>query len=277
MATFTGSYNVDLSTDAQFRALWGDVDSHLQSLGGWTYVSQTGDGDPSTAATGAAGTYPVFRCYSTTVGSETWYMRLDFGHNSNGASFKHQFGSGLNGSGTLTGQTSTQTTETMSGSGPGSAGKMFMSQAAGRFMMYVGDPTSIRSVAVSVCGGLDGSGAMSSGLDIFGCNDQQVQAQAIPASGTIPGQRTMWPVNIDDQADKTVGGVVFTGHPILWVPGGARNPTLAVGVGGSSNSTNGLTTQCNLYAAAHTYLATITPFNVTLGGSSNNKPLWLYE
>ncbi len=277
MATYTANYNLDLSTDAQYQALWGDVDTQLQGLGGWTYVAQTGDGDPATTATGAAGTYPCFRVYSTSVNGETWYMRLDFGHTAAGASLKMQVGSGVNGSGTLTGQTSTQATVSASASMGGAGKPAFLSQAAGRFMLYVGDPTQIRCISISVHGGVDGSGAMLSGMQVFGGGDASVFSQQIPVSGTVPVQRAYWPCNFGQEADTTTGGQVITGHPFLWDSAGGKNPTPAVAIGGSSNSTNGLTTTLTLYGGSHTYLSAILPFSVTFAGSSNNKPLYLYE
>lgn len=278
MATFTNSgYTSGLTTDAQYRALWGDIESHIRSLGGWTYVSQTGDGDPSTAATGSVNTYPVFRCYSTSVGSETWYVRIDFGHNSNGPSMKVQIGSGVNGSGTLTGQTSTQQTLGVSGS-MSSTIPVFVAAAAGRLMIAVGDPApDIRTCGFSICGGLDATGAMSTGIDYFAFDDNSSYSQCIPASGTIPPQRSYWPCNFGNEADATIGGNVMTGHPFLWTPSGGRNPTLAVAVGGGSNSTRGLTTTATLYGASHTYLSMNRPNSSTFGAGTNNRPLLLFE
>lgn len=277
MATFTNTgYDLTLNTDAKYRALWGDVDSHIRSLGGWTYQAQTGDGDPSTVAEGANGTYACFRVYSTSVGSETWYLRIDFGHDANGPALKFQIGSGVNGSGVLTGQLSTQQTLNMSGAVSGTV--FFLGQAAGRMMLYIGDPTQIRCIAFSLCGGLDGSGAMSSGMDTFCITDASMKSQCVPASGTVPRVITTgWPCNIDQQADKTEGGNIAHGHPFLWDTAAAHNPTLAVAVIGTSNGTTGLTTTLTLYGSSHTFLVAIIPFSQTIAGSANNRPCWLFE
>lgn len=281
MATYTAAtYDFTLSVDANYRTLWGDVDTKLRTLGGWTYVSQTGDSDPSAATAGANDTYPSWRVYSTTVSGETWYMRLDFGHGANGPSYKVQFGSSVNGSGTLGGQLSTQQTCKFGGSVTGASKTIYIAQATGRFMMLLGIASGTLNAinAVSVCGGVDNTGAMSTGLDLFiqhndGATD--FVCQRVPVSGTVPAQVSKWWPNIANLADQTVGGVVLSGHPFLWDTSGGVNPSPAVAVGGTSNSTAGNSTTLTLYGGSHTYIAVGT--TSPNGALTNLRALFLYE
>lgn len=283
MATYTAAtFSFDLSTDANYRALWGTVDTKIQALGGWTYDAQTGDSDPAAATTGSVSTWPSWRVYSTTVSGETWYMRLDYGHVTNGPSFKVQFGSTVNGSGVLGGQTSTQQTCSFNTGNTGAGSTIYIAQAAGRFLLWLGIATgNVNSInAMAVHGGVDGSGAMSSGLDWFtACSSvNQFRSQCVPVSGTVPAIIELWPCNFGIVADETIGSHIATGHPFLWVEGGARNPTPAVMLGGTTNSTAGLTTTATLYGSTRTFLAS---GDVGTAGpnlaSTNNRALFLFE
>jgi hypothetical protein len=282
MATFTAAtFNFGLSIDANYRALWGAVDTQIQGLGDWTYVSQTGDSDPSAATAGSNDTYPSWRVYSTSVGSETWYLRLDFGHNANGAALKVQVGSSVNGSGTLGGQASTQTTLTNGFAETGTGETIYVAQAAGRLMVCIGGAGSVadnHKIAFSLCGGLDSSGAMLSGMQIFtvnGSGGTTGTAQQVPVSGTVPARLACWPCATDVVADTTTGGQVISYHPFLWDSAGGKNPTLAVAIGGTSNSTAGSTTTLTVYAGSHVFLAT-NCVNQNIA-SGNNRALLLYE
>lgn len=270
MATFTGSYTIGLSTDANYHTLWGDVESHIRSLGGWTYVSQTGDGDPSTVTSGAAGTYAAFRVYSTTVGSTTWYMRVDYGKSgANGPALKAQFGTTVNGSGTLGGQTSTQLTTTSNNT---DTETLWMSTATGRVTVVIGS-SSFSSIGFSMHGDVDSSGAMQSGVEIFSISS--VASQYVPSSGTIPPQRTLWPTVFGNSTSDIIGGVTMTGHPVLWGSAGANNPTLAVMVYSSSDFAATFTTNVTVYSASRTYICTLA--NSITGVSSNTRAGFRYE
>jgi hypothetical protein len=262
MATYSAAtFDFDLSTDANYRALWGAVDTQLQGLGGWTYVSQTGDSDPAAATTGSVGTYPSWRVYSTDVNGETWYMRLDYGHTSAGPAYKHQLGSSVNGSGVLGGQTSTQLTQifvTTVTSG-GATRRIYLSTDDGRisFHLNVASAGNGSMIGLSVHGGVDSAGDLDSGIELWGFhNNGNYMSQRIPVSGVVPPQVTGWMANFSNVANQTLGSHTMTGHPFLWEETGGQNVTPAVAIVGSSNGTPGLTTSIDLYGVTRTFLVT---------------------
>lgn len=259
MATFTSAtLNYDLSTDANYHTLWATTVETFIVANGWTYDAQTGDGDPSSVATGSAGTYPAFRVYSTSVGSETWYVRLDYGHTANGPSLKMQAGSGVNGSGTLTGQTSTQQTGSFGANHAGASQTIFISAASGRLVLWFGAATAGGNDewSMTVHGGVDATGAMSSGIvQTFNANSQW-----IPVSGSIPAALTIWPCAANNLSSTTVGGKTITFHPFWWDSTGGQNPNPGYVSAGTSDWAAGVVATITIYGANHNYLMTaLTP------------------
>jgi len=234
MAKFTTeTANFDLSTDANARTFWSMVDAQIQGLGGWTYVPQVGDGDPATMATGAAGTFPIFRVYKTTVAGKDWFVRLDYGHDANGPQFKHKFGSAVDGSGTLSGQVSTQVTLAQaSGTAGGATRQVIIAAATGRLMIFIGAGTTNSTWGgMSVHARVDSTGVMlDTGLDIFTYADNVnvTSSQALPATGTVPAKKSYIPCNYGVENTQKIGAVATHGHPFLWDADGGNNPTLAV-------------------------------------------------
>lgn len=269
MATSTTSVNCNLSTDANCRLLWGAVDAQIQALGGWTYDAQTGDVDPSTVAYGSAGTFAGFRVYSTTAGSTTWYLRLDFGHNgSNAPWFKYQIGTSVNGSGTLGGQTGTQVNPT---TGDTDTETLYMSAAAGRLTLVLSSANF--SFAFAMHGSVDNTGAMNGGMETF---DSISNSQYVPASGTVPTKRTLWPCAYGNSTSDVIGGATMTGHPVLWDGTGANNPTLAVMVVSSADFTALFSTTVSVYSSTRTFLTTAHS-NPLQQGVANGRGAYRYE
>ena len=275
MAAFTGGAIYTTNTAGGAQVVWGDFDSHVRSLGGWTYVAQTGDSDFASQIT-VSGTY-YFRVYSTTFNGETWYMRIDVGFNADGPTWKVQFGTSVNGSGVLGGQTSTQWSQVDTGGSNASANTLFISAAAGRLMFWLGKMNDVRNIGLSVHAAVDANGDPLSGLDAFYLGTSSLSSQAVPLTGTVPPLRGYWPCNFGQEADTTIGSVIPTGHPFLWTTTGARFPSPAVAVGGSSNSTSGLSTVLTVYGQSRTYLSLVNVAGGALAGSSNNKPLFLFD
>ena len=270
MATYTAAtYAFDMSNTSNFQTLMGDIDSKIQSLGGWTYVSQTGDGNPASTSPGSAGTYPAFRVYSTTVGATTWYLRIDYGHTSSGPSLKIQVGSGVNGSGTLTGQLSTQTTVTEGDTG--SSRSLHMSAAAGRLMIFFGlnINSTVSEAGISLHGNVDTSGNMLSGMEIFTGVSTSTTAQYVPASGTVPAQLTLWPTPCTGATSYAFAGVVPLFPPILWDSTGANNPSLAGFVYAVSDLTTNTTTTVNLYGTSRTFIVTFVREDTGLSSNAH--------
>lgn len=281
MATQTSStMNYSMGTAANWQALWGTVVDAFLTANGWTYVSQTGDGNPNTVSPGSAGSYACFRVYSTSVGSETWYMRLDFGYDSssNGPAMKIQIGSGANGSGTLTGQTSTQQTITLGNSISGSGRFYAISVAAGRFTLIIapagGSTSGGQFWCVGVHGGVNGSGTLTSGVDVFTLFQNAYTTQNVPVSGTVPAAVSTWPVNQSTAVSNVIGSHTMTFHTFTWNESGGNNPTPEVMACGTTDfPTSGVGITTSLYGATRTFFS----LNQTTPLSSNLRWGILYE
>lgn len=266
-----------MGTAAVWQALWGGVFDAFITAHGWTYTAQTGDGDPNTGTPGSAGTYPVFRVYSTTVSGETWYMRIDYGYTTNGPSLKVQLGSGVNGSGTLTGQTSTLQTLAFT-SNELTTNKFYaISSATGRLSFMVGGVGTSSGGAMwyfVIHGGVDVTGAMSSGVDYLHNNANSDLTQNIPVSGTVPGTIATFPCNQSTLASNVIGSHTMTFHPFTWNEAGGNNPTPAMMIGGTTDfPTAGITVTATLYGSTRTFLATAQLSAV----SSSLRTCILYE
>lgn len=271
MATYTAStYAFDMSVTANYQTLMGDVDSHIQSLGGWTYVSQTGDANPASTAPGSAATYPAFRCYSTTSGANTWYLRLDYGHTTNGPSIKVQLGTSLNGSGTLGGQTSTQVTMFMSSTNTGTGQTLHMAAATGRLMVYLALGSANRNIewGFSIHAAVDTGGAGSGNMEFYTGINTAFTSQALPFTGTVPTQLSNWPAPFGTASSQAFGGVTPLGIPVAYDTGGAYNPSLAGFVYGGSDLTANTVTTVSLYGTTRSYI--VTPLTSPTGAAANS-------
>ena len=262
MAVQTSSaQDLTMSTNSSFQGIWGGVFDTFITANGWTYVSQTGDGNPNTAVPGSAGTYACFRVYSTAVSGETWYMRVDFGWVTNGPSIKLQFGSGNNGSGTLTGQTSTQQTFSPTSSIAGTGKFYAISAAAGRlFFTVAASSTNTQGSGFwffSIHGGVNGSGTITTGLDQFADVGNSVWAvQNIPVTGTVPAALANLPCNQSITVSNVIGSHTMTFHPFTWNESGGNNPSPAVMLGGTTDFPSaGVAVTATLYGSTRTFLA----------------------
>lgn len=249
-----------VSGSTQFHALYGTVFDTFIRANGWTYVSQTGDGDPSSVSPGVAGTYACFRLYSTTVSSETWYIRVDFGYTTNGPSIKLQVGSGNNGSGTLTGQTSTQQTFAFTSANLSTNRFYAISSVAGRLTFAAGFSNSGSAGNLwffVIHGGVDGTGALSTGFDLFQHVGNSVYAvQNVPVSGTVPAAQALIPCNGGNTVSNVIGTHTMTFHSFLWNESGGLNPSPALMFGGTTDFPSaGVIVTTPLYGSSRDFLA----------------------
>lgn len=278
MATQTSStMNYNMGTAANWQALWGGVVDAFLQANGWTYVSQTGDGDPNTATPGSSGSYACFRVYSTSVGSETWYMRIDFGYDGNGPACKIQFGTGANGSGTLTGQTNSQKICTMGNSITGTGKFYAISSATGRFSMQISDTATTSggaSMFWSFHGGVNGSGTLTSGWDYVFKLSNVWTVGNIPISGTVPTSTAALPMIHSAEASNVIGSHTMTFHLNTWNESGGNNPSPALmAVGVTDAPTSGVGVTGSLYASTRTWFSTAQ----THPDTTNLRTCFLYE
>lgn len=138
MSATTLSLAPDNSTDANFR-LWGKAISDQLAAGGWVKTSDTGQIDwatvtkPTTANTSQG--YEIWRSNDAGGGINQIYLKLEYGGASpvTKPSIWHTVGFASNGSGTLTGNTSTRTQLTMPATATTTTYTSYLSATAGRF------------------------------------------------------------------------------------------------------------------------------------------------
>lgn len=146
MSTYSYSAVINHTTDAGFRA-WGSGLSAGLALCGLTQTADTGQINWSTVlkpAQGAAAGYEIWRNIDNSI-----YIKLEYGSNSNSATYPSLWitvGTGSNGTGTITGQTSgrlklaTDDTTIVSTSTPYAN---YLSSSAGHITIWFG----VRSLA----------------------------------------------------------------------------------------------------------------------------------
>jgi hypothetical protein len=272
--------NFDCSVNGNFQALHGAVDTQLQGLGGWTYDAQTGDGDPAAATAPSADATACFRVYTTTISGVTWYLRIDFGRaaSNNGPMWKIQLGSGVNGSGTLTGQVGTQ--QKVATNGSSGSRSLFMAVATGRFMLTAGaasDLTSSQSVSWSIHVDVDATGAnTTTGIQVVGYTSGPTWfSQPLPASGTVPTALAMVPMPHTQSTSNVIGSHTMVFAPFLFTESGGLNPTpCMIGVG-TSDSTLVTTMTCSIYSVSRTFL--VVAAAGPNGSSTNIRTAFLYD
>jgi hypothetical protein len=281
MATYSNLVlTFDCSVTGNFQTLHSAVDVQLQGLGGWTYDAQTGDGDPAAATAPSADATACFRVYTTTISGVTWYLRIDFGRaaSNNGPMWKIQLGSGVNGSGTLTGQVGTQ--QKVATNGSSGSRSLYMSVATGRFMLFAGPASDLNgsnATGWSIHVDVDATGAnTTTGIQLIGFTSGPTWfSQTLPASGTVPAALTLVPMATNNATSNVVGSHTMVFCPILYTESGGLNPVPAIIAVGSADSTVVTTMTVNIYSVSRTYL--VTGATSPNGLSTNNRSAFLYD
>lgn len=287
MSVATVTTNTNLGVNANFQALMGAfIDANIQAFG-MVYTAQTGDIDPNTAASPAAGTFAGFRVYKSNDGLTDYYLRLDFGigvYDSLAPMLKYQIGTSVDGSGVLGGQTSTaQTIATQHSAN--AAARQYMSGTAGRLSICLtgtGNLGGANCMMFSVGRTVDVTGAPSAtGIELFqtltylgGCLSQYV-----PLAGTIPSVEPVsgngWPVVMTTKNPATIGSATLFGVPQLFGENGGNNKTLCVAVHDPSSLTPATSVSLTLYGVSHDYL--VMDVNNVFAGLTTARALMRYE
>lgn len=280
MATFTNTYNFDVSNTANFQALMGAIDAQILATCGWSLTADTGQTDPASASAPAANSNAGYRIYKTNDGLTDYYLKINYGRGgSNNARFVVDIGSGTNGSGTVTGQTGTQLTLTC-GLGSGTQ-RLYLAGDTGRLMFALAVNTGTTSdVAALIVGRTcDATGAFdSTGIEIWAAaGSNSPKAQYVPFSGTVGTQETAWPCAFSTRAPLTNGSATFVGIPVLFAEGGVTHPSRHVAVwdGNAASFTNNTSTSFTLYGATRTYLVN-QQANIVMG-SGQTRSMFFYE
>lgn len=282
MSTNLSSFAYQPGNNAAFQACVQAIDNFITGTAGWPLTADTGMIDPTTVAKPAANADAGYRIYKTNDGLTTYNLKIIYGLDASGdLRLKFSMGTGTNGTGTLTGQTSgTFTWDWIVP--PTSPTNLAMSGAGGRLMIFIGIYNGNRSCnGISIHRTVDNVGAMNDdGMEIFFCpSNAGLSCQYLPKTGTVPPLETpgpRFPCVFTAGATGVVGGSLRFGHPMLWgESGAANNPTLAVMHWAANDFSPVSTTTHDLtvYSATRTYLLDADLHNL----SSNTRIGWRYE
>jgi hypothetical protein len=283
MPTYSNTFPFDMSVSTNFQVLMGQIDTEILAFG-WVHSTDTGQVAIGSAAYPGTGADAGYVIYKTNDGGTTIYMKIIYGVGSGSAtqpSLKVSFGTGSNGSGTLTGQTVSAQTVAYNAANSGTH-RIYMSGDAGRLMIYLADSNqgSNLNAAISMHRSVDGTGAVTNtGYVVFYCiASSTFKQQYIPLTGTVPAIEGNWVAAFPPDASNVVGTTIMTGHPITWDASGGHNPTPAVAVGGITDFATGSpgnTATIPLYSVNRTFL--ISAETNPLNAGTSTRSLWLYD
>lgn len=281
MAASTSVLAPSNGSDAVGR-LWMSAISNALSAAGWTTTSDTGQINLTTVVmTGATNTSVGYQIWQTNDGLTTWYLKIEYGSGNANASTPGiwlTIGTGTNGSGTLTGQTSTRR-QIAASSNSASTYNCHFGGGTGWFtcMMY----TQVSSATqyhfwFSIERTKDNTGAdTSTGMSIVaGSAYATAFHQTVPASGTIwAADTTFIPMAFSRNASLIAGANIGT---VPMLPQGQYHYPAALGVVGfyATDISNSSTFTLSRYGTNRTYVAcrlantnTIGPFGTAAGNA----------
>lgn len=288
MATATVVLAPNHTDDATFQAYHGAIDAALLTAG-MTAVTQTGEINfGSVTRPGATDTVAGFRCYAFSdvlQSSNKVYLKVEFG---TGGSTSNPcqwvtVGTGLNGSGTLTGQLGTRWKLSAGSSTDATSRTSWFSASTNRLSFAI-VPDSSATYLASVftversknTSGVDtATGIITSVIYPTG-SDHQNKQQFVPYAGSIPSAEGSWVVSLAAGSSSVYGTSVLASPPIPLL-GGSLNPgvnALCFQVDDIGDLT---TFSAKLYGVARTYLALGNARYANVGGRSNGRVAILYQ
>lgn len=270
MATTTFT-SASITSDALLQTYWQNWNTAFTTVG-LVYVSQTGDVNTGTV-TRTGGTSYGFRVYrfNDTLQSTTpIYLKFELSCTT-GASLliRCSWGTGVNGSGTLTGQVSDLGGAGYTSSTGTSATDVRVSGDTNRltFLVYTTFPGSLSYIVgcerLKNAAGTD----LSTGYWNFVQTNLTTQTwvQTVPSSGTIPSAQLPWMLQSNSNpSSSTYGGNVFI-SPVFPLIGALYPPTLSLVVYCNADIVNGTTVAIPLYGTNRTFLTTPNNYSVSNG------------
>jgi len=270
-------------TDANFR-LWGKAISDQFSAGGLVQTADTGQVNWATVtAPGAANTFPgyeMWRSNDAAGGINNWYMRIDYGANQTGATYprvKFQCGWGSDGSGNLTGVTSTALQPQINTAPSATAGNCNLAAGNNWLCMVMGD-ASTRSFIFSVERTRNASGTEQNELLIIsGDVATYWKTQVINETLAYTQETSTSMLAYPPSASAVVGGKVGIGIA-FGNRAGLTNPSLNLfGVNNTQLGAAQSTVSLNAYGGSHTYIINTNTTSLYWGAVTNLQTLSRFE
>lgn len=279
---FNGTFN--LLVQADFNALMGFVSASIQA-DGWTKTADTGQTNPATSALPAGDAATVFELFKCDDGLTPFYLKLSYQRAAGNScpQFGVQYGTGTNGTGGLTGQTSAAKAALPDGNitNPKS---IFVSGGPGRlFICTSPEQGNGTGIFIYVERSHDGVGANTS--DYFTtatcASGVALVSQAVHFAGVQPpeqlGVRAAVPSPNGGTGTWQIDTGVQIAFPIPIIRGGGAQPMIGIVVHNSAFADFAIGTQTNqisAYGVAHNYIITGKP-NATSNGQT--RVMGLYE
>lgn len=280
MATFSGSYNFDMSVLANYTALMGDIFDQIVAMG-LVQTADTGQTDPGgVGSLPAQNNYGNFAVFRTNDGLANLYFRIGFGRDgSNHPAMTFQLGTGTDGAGTLTGNTTSSKT---GNAGVTTSGRsVYISGDTNRLTICLNPVATSRDQAfhLGFARSHDGTGADTAAeatlIWIYsGTNGGQ---HTIALSGTSGVEQTYLRAACPRPASGSTWDVGLGDGVAMVVPMGSSygaNPSLAAGLYRLGDLTPDTTTVISVYGSNHTYLVAGSD---TVNDDGNGRPLFRYE
>lgn len=290
MPVLTRSVTFDASTDALFRAFfqfWHDGFAN----GNWIQTSDTGQINLTTvtkpvAANTVAG-YEVWRMDDALQATAPVFLKIEYGTGAANASTPgiwYTFGTGSDGSGTLTGTTTVRKQFVSPSNGGGTFTAMITSDT-NRFAYVSNITTAAQTIffyMFTVERSKDGSGQdTAEALMILAGVNSSMHQQAWPIGGAPQTVETIPNCMIPGNGTGSDGSVISV-YPFFFDLGPFLNPMLNVLLTFQANVTTGVPVTVAMYGANHSYMpaaqscisANIYAYNK---GTNANLPILLFR
>ncbi len=280
MAAVTTTINSYLNSDALFR-LWGKAISDQMLAGSWVKTTDTGQIDWATitrAASNTAAGYEIWRSNDAGGGLNEIYVKIEYGSGTSNvfASNWLTVGWGSNGSGTLTGVTTTRT-QMSSNNWNDALHTTYLSVSAGRFCFAVFNSTSVSAYLISLERTLSNSLALQNEILVMyqslagGFSYRQVLNQG---TGAYPAVTSAGIASAVVDSNSLQSGNAGLGL-VFGQRGGFTNPSAnIIGCYGTNLGSPGTQISVDTYGSAINYMV-LAIHNIDAAGT--NKLLMRYE
>lgn len=280
--TFSSTLHPYQGDDTNCRNNATFIQTVLVTTGGWVYVSQTGDADPTTlthtASTNTKVGFRVYRMADTLQSTNPVYMRVDWGSGATSSNFAFwiTLGTGTDGSGNITGSVLAATqivnASQLSSQTSNSYGSADTNRAS--IAMFIQNSNSGYPLVFTIERTKDSNGSDTGDGLLLAWNNNSSQfgnnRYLILAGGTQPSQETgmSYILTQKNPSESFAPGDIGVGV-LIHFKGVAQQPGMNVMMTNSSDVSLEGAFSMTIYGASHTYQnLNILPPLKTLAGST---------
>jgi len=273
------SGNFSMTTQANYNALMGFVRASILA-DGWTLSTDTGQTDPTSAALPAANTDTVHEIYKSPTGLTPIYQRISYQRDaSNTPQLVVQVGTGTNGTGTLTGVTSTS--RTLASQSTPAAGHAYVSASDGWLTIAMDINNGALGLVYVLDRSVDATGVYTSTYFTTICYINGLncpQETLVIAGGVQTGVQTgVVAPTLKNGGSWVFGTNILVPFMLPVVPTGAaqHSPNVGLWTSAAADFVADTVTQVSVYGAARSYIVCASA-NIA-GGTGQFKGMVRYE